>query len=89
LTYYEIRESYLLTWQLRWDSEDEAAQFQRAFTELLRGKGARALEPGLWSVQGEYLWEGLKGRKVLVVVSKDQGLVRSALAYLPQHGMVN
>ncbi len=82
LTCYETAKGYVFLWQIAWDSEDEAIQFHRAFVELLRRKGAQALEPGLWSVQGEYLWEDLKGRQALLLISKDQALLNYALAHL-------
>lgn len=89
LTYYQTPESYLFTWQLRWDSRDEAVQFHKAWAEFLYQRGARALGPHLWFALEEYFWESLRGREALVIVSKDQGLVRSALAYLPRHRLIN
>ncbi len=80
LTYYESPKSYLFTWQTLWDSNDDAAQFYEAFLKMLQGNDGRLESDDLWLAHGEYFWVKRRDHGILLIVSKDREMMKSALA---------
>jgi hypothetical protein len=55
MTYYENGNDYLFTWNIVWDSSQNATRFSNAFGDMISATGAMRLNSGPWYANGRYL----------------------------------
>lgn len=55
LTLYEGGAQYLFTWNIGWDSSNDALEFFRAFHSMMNATGAAKENADQWSANGRYL----------------------------------
>ncbi|MEM2585000.1 MAG: hypothetical protein QXU42_04035 [Thermoproteota archaeon] len=47
-TYYEHGDDYLFTWNITWDSVNDASEFDASFQEMMRRVGAEEMDKDIW-----------------------------------------
>ena len=65
-TLYKKEDGYYFTWNIIWDTEEDASQFVNAFREMMEGLGAEVLEGGKWRVGNEYIALEREGRNTFI-----------------------
>lgn len=77
-TYYEKDNDFLFTWNIEWDTADDAAQFNQAFLKMMSYTGASSLGVNQWSTNGRFLtltWDQLS-TSTLIACSTNQTAVQ-------------
>jgi len=75
LTYYEREGDYLLTWNITWDSLEDASEFYLSFQEMMNKTGAKEETENLWQAHGRYLSLTWEGTSTLIVSSTNEDAV--------------
>jgi hypothetical protein len=55
ITYYESDDNFLFTWNIAWDSKDDAHEFYIAFQEMMYETSAEKHNCSYWSANGRYI----------------------------------
>jgi hypothetical protein len=55
ITYYESDDDFLFTWNIAWDSKDDAHEFYIAFQEMMYETSAEKHNCSYWSANGRYI----------------------------------
>jgi hypothetical protein len=77
-TYYEKDNNYLFTWNIAWDSINDAFEFNQAFIKMMNLTGAFSIESNQWYANGRYLtltWDQSTA-SILIVCSTNQSAVQ-------------
>jgi len=86
-TYYDKGEDYLFTWNITWDSVEEASVFYASFQEMMTKNGAEVKSNSLWEAHGRYLSLKWEGDSTLIISSTNEATVKK-IADTPQiHGL--
>lgn len=73
--YYERGDDYLFTWNITWDSTEEASEFYASFREMMNKTGAEEEAQNLWRAHGRYLSMRWEGASTLIVSSTSEDAV--------------
>ena len=79
-TYYEKGSDFLFTWNITWDSVQDASEFNQALTHMLDLAGANNQGSNQWFTNGRYLtltWDPTAA-STLLACSTDQAAVQSS-----------
>lgn len=79
-SYYERGEDYLLTWNITWDSIEDAFEFYISFQEMMNETGAKKEGP-LWQSSGRYLSLTWDGTSTLIVSSTNETTVKKIIGH--------
>ncbi len=77
-TYYERDDDFLFTWNITWDSVQDASEFTQAFTHMINLAGANEQGSNQWAANGRYLsliWNSTTAT-TLITCSTDQDAVQ-------------
>ncbi|MEM2969509.1 MAG: hypothetical protein QXR63_01075 [Candidatus Bathyarchaeia archaeon] len=75
-TYYERGNDYLLTWNITWDSQEDASEFSISFQAMMNKVDAKEEAKNLWQKYDRHLSLTLKENSTLIVISTDKALVQ-------------
>ncbi|MGQ9551391.1 MAG: hypothetical protein ACUVUE_03085 [Candidatus Bathycorpusculaceae bacterium] len=79
-SYYERGEDYLLTWNITWDSIEDASEFYISFQEMMNEAGAEKEGP-LWQSSGRYLSLTWDRTSTLIVSSTNETTVKKIIGH--------
>jgi hypothetical protein len=82
LSYYEKDEEYLFTWNITWDSNEDAHEFYRAFQKMMSETQAEKKNDGYWSSNGRYISIEWNKNSTLIVSSTNETIVQRFLREL-------
>ena len=77
-TYYEKDNNYLFTWNIAWDSINDAFEFNQAFIKMMNLTDVLSIESNQWYANGRYLtltWDQSTA-SILIVCSTNQSAVQ-------------
>jgi len=70
-SYYENGDEFLLTWNIAWDSEEDAHEFYVAFNDMLDKTSANSINDDCWFAYGRYLSVQWTENSTLITSSVD------------------
>jgi hypothetical protein len=76
LSYYEKDDEYLLTWNITWDSNEDAHEFYRAFQKMMSETLAEKENDGYWSANERYISIEWNENSTLIVSSTNETIIR-------------
>jgi hypothetical protein len=76
INYYEKDNDFLLTWNIIWDSTDDAHEFYITFQEMMYKTSAEKHNCSHWSAYGRYLSIQWNENSTLIISSSDETLVK-------------
>lgn len=76
VNYYERDDDFLFTWNIAWDSRDDAHEFYLAFQEMMYKTSAEKHNCSYWSTDGRYISIQWKENSTLIISSADERLVQ-------------
>jgi hypothetical protein len=76
LSYYEKDDEYFFTWNITWDSIEDAHDFYRAFQKMISETLAEKENDGCWSANGRYISIQLNENSTLLISSTNQTIVQ-------------
>jgi hypothetical protein len=79
INYYEKDDDFLFTWNIVWDSEDDAHAFYLAFQDMMYKASAEKQNCSHWSAYGRYISIQWNGKSTLIISSADETLVQQQL----------
>ncbi|MEM2103896.1 MAG: hypothetical protein QW717_03290 [Candidatus Bathyarchaeia archaeon] len=82
-TYYERGEDYLFTWNITWDSQDDALQFVKAFQKMMRKTESEEVDANLWQAYGRLLSISWSDASTIIACSTSDADIRE---FLHKHG---
>ena len=74
INYYEKDDDFLFTWNLVWDSEDDAHEFYLAFQDMMYKASAEKHNCSYWSAYGRYISIRWNEKSTLIVSSANETL---------------
>jgi len=74
-TYYERGDDYLLTWNITWDSLEDASEFYLSFQEMMNKTDAEEKAQNLWQANGRYLSLVWERTSTIIVSSTSEATV--------------
>ena len=83
-TYYERGNEYLLTWNITWDSIEDASEFYTSFQQMMNETGAQNVAQNNWQACGRYLSITREGTSTLIVSSTNANTLNNIVAYAQQ-----
>jgi hypothetical protein len=75
-SYYELDDEFFFTWNILWDSEDDAFEFYLAFQDMMYNTSAEKHNCSYWEANGRYISIDWNGNQTLIVSSADAALVQ-------------
>ena len=75
-TYYERDDDFLFTWNIVWDSKDDANEFYLAFQNLMYKSSAEKHNCSYWSAYGRYISIQWNENSTLIICSADETIVQ-------------
>ena len=75
LTFYERDDEYLFTWNIIWDSKNDAQEFQSAFQEMLGETSAHKENDKYWFAYGRYISIQWNENSTLITSSDNEETV--------------
>ncbi|MEE9585553.1 MAG: hypothetical protein V3W09_01480 [Nitrososphaerales archaeon] len=79
VTLFNRGESYLVTWRINWDTDEDASEFFEVFDFMVVKMGGEEVEPGLYSLQGHHITFKKHGGVTEIVSSTDKPWVLSVM----------
>jgi hypothetical protein len=79
INYYEKGDDFVFTWNIVWDSKDDAYEFYSAFQDMLYNASAEKQNCSHWSAYGRYISIQWDGNQTLMVSSANETLVQQPL----------
>lgn len=79
-TYYERGDDYIFTWNIMWDSAEDALEFLTAFQSMMRAVGAEEEGQNLWEKNGRYISLKWIGTSTIIAGSANETLVQRIIA---------
>jgi hypothetical protein len=77
INYYEKDDNdFLFTWNIVWDSEDDANQFYLAFQDMMYNASAEKHDCSYWSAYGRYISIQWNENSTLIISSANETLVQ-------------
>jgi hypothetical protein len=76
INYYEKDDDFLFTWNIVWDSKDDAHEFYITFQEMMYKTSAEKHNCSHWSAFGRYLSIQWNENSTLLISSTDETLVQ-------------
>ena len=76
--YYEKDGKFCFTWNITWDSEDDAFEFYLAFQDMMYRTSAEKHNCSYWSADGRYISLRLDGNSTLIVSSPDEDMIQQS-----------
>ena len=80
-TYYERGNEYLLTWNINWDSIEDASEFYASFQQMMNETGAQNVAQNNWQAYGRYLSITREGTSTLIASSTNAQSLNNIVAY--------
>ena len=83
-TYYEKDNDFLFTWNITWDSVNDASEFNQAFIKMMNLTEATSIESNQWYANGRYLtltWDQSTA-STIIACSTNQTAVQPILLCL-------
>jgi hypothetical protein len=74
-SYYEQGDEFFFTWNIVWDTEDDAFYFEQAFSEMMYRTSAEKHNCSYWEANGRYLSITHDGDSTLIVSSPDESTI--------------
>jgi len=71
-TYYERDDNFLFTWNIAWDSSEDAYEFYAAFQKMMDKTSAEKQTDGYWFAYERYLSIQLNENSTLIISSADE-----------------
>ncbi len=75
-TYYERDDDFLFTWNIVWDSKDDANEFYLAFQNLMYKSSAEKHNCSYWSAYGRYISIQWNENSTLIISSANETIVQ-------------
>ncbi len=75
-TYYERDDNFLFTWNIVWDSKDDANEFYLAFQNLMYKSSAEKHNCSYWSAYGRYISIQWNENSTLIISSANETIVQ-------------
>ncbi|MDW8023957.1 MAG: hypothetical protein RMJ15_09535, partial [Nitrososphaerota archaeon] len=79
-TYYELGDDYLFTWNITWDSAEDASDFTMAFQTMMSAVGAEKENQNFWKKYGRYISLKGEGNSTIIVGSTNKTIVQRIMA---------
>jgi hypothetical protein len=79
-SYYENGDEFLFTWNIVWDTEDDANDFYLAFQDMMYQASAEKHNCSYWSAYGRYISIQRSGNSTLIVSSADEPLIQQLIS---------
>ena len=79
IKYYEKDDDFMFTWNIVWDSEDDAYEFYSNFNEMLYEASAEKHNCSYWSAYGRYVSIQWNENSTLIISSADETLVQQPI----------
>jgi len=79
IKYYEKDDDFLFTWNIVWDSEDDAYEFYSNFNDMLYEASAEKHNCSYWSAYGRYISIQWNDNSTLIISSADETLVQQPI----------
>jgi hypothetical protein len=79
IKYYEKDDDFLFTWNIVWDSEDDAYEFYSNFNDMLYEASAEKHNCSYWSAHGRYISIQRNENSTLIISSADETLVQKPI----------
>jgi hypothetical protein len=76
LTYYERDDEYLITWNISWDSTDDANEFYIAFQRMMNETSAEQKNSSHWFANGRYISIQCNENSTLIMSSTNETIVQ-------------
>jgi hypothetical protein len=76
ITYYESDDDFLFTWNIAWDSKDDAHEFYIAFQEMMYETSAEKHNCSYWSANGRYISIQWNENSTLIISSANETFVQ-------------
>jgi hypothetical protein len=77
LTFYERNDEYLFTWNIAWDSKNDAQEFYSAFQAMM-DKTSAVRENSYWSAYGRYISIQMNENSTLILSSDNATFVQQS-----------
>ena len=77
LTLFSRNNTYLVTWRISWETEDDASEFYQAYRAMLSNMGGEKVEPNLYHLLGHYVTVAKNGVVTEIISSTYQESVAS------------
>lgn len=78
-TYYERGDDYLFTWNIVWDSAEDASEFFTAFRSMMRVVGAKEESQNFWEKNGRYISLKWIGTSTIIAGSANKTLLQKTI----------
>jgi len=75
-SYYELGDEFLFTWNIVWDTVDDAHEFDLAFQDMMYKTSAEKHNCNYWESNGRYISIHCNGDQTLIVSSSDEALIQ-------------
>ncbi len=75
-TYYERGDDFLFTWNIVWDSTDDAQEFYQAFQEMIDETSAEKENSSYWFANGRYISIQWNANSTLIISSDNETIVQ-------------
>ena len=75
-TYYERGDEYSFTWNIAWDSGDDAFEFYLAFLEMMHKTSAEKENCSYWFANGRYISIQWNENSTLIISSDNETLIK-------------
>ncbi len=76
INYYEKDDDFLFTWNIVWDSEDDANEFYLAFQDMMYKASAEKHNCSYWSAYGRYISIQWNENSTLIMSSANETMVQ-------------
>ena len=75
-SYYELDGEFFFTWNIMWDTVDDAHEFDLAFQDMMYKTSAEKHNCSYWESNGRYISIHWNGDQTLIVSSSDEALIQ-------------
>jgi len=75
-SYYELDDEFFFTWNIVWDTVDDAHEFDLAFQDMMYKTSAEKHNCSYWEANGRYISIHWNGDQTLIVSSSDEALIQ-------------
>lgn len=79
-SYYELDDEFFFTWNIVWDTIDDAHEFDLAFQDMMYKTSAEKHNCSYWEANGRFISIHWKGDQTLIVSSSDEALIQQDFA---------
>ncbi|MEJ2126130.1 MAG: hypothetical protein P8X84_01205 [Candidatus Bathyarchaeota archaeon] len=76
--YYEKDGEFCFTWNITWDTEYDAHEFDLAFQDMMYQISAEKHNCSYWSANGRYIYFEVNGSSTLIVSSPDEEMIQQS-----------